>query len=182
MPQAGQGRPTRLSKAFRNATAKTGREFLRKVLKDMPPKVKPIQVDGGSEFKADYEAKGIDLWVLPPKSPELTGCVERINGNWSCEFHSCWYLDHENLVKMNRCVDAFAAEFNTFRPHGSLGGLTPERILNTAADKRKCGKNVGNPCPTPETRMQRKKRLSTSFPRSPRRAERITTEQLGQYL
>ena len=106
MPQAGQGRPTRPSKAFRNATAKTGREFLRKVLKDMPSKVKPIQVDGGSEFKAEYEAKGIDLWGLPPKSPELTGCVERTNGNWSYEFHGCWDLDHENLVKMNRCVDA----------------------------------------------------------------------------
>jgi len=45
--------------------------------------VKAIQVDGGSEFKADFEAacqaRGIRLCVLPPRSPKLNGCVERGN-------------------------------------------------------------------------------------------------------
>ena len=53
------------------------REFLGKVVKEMPFKVKAVQVDGGSEFKAECEARGIDLWILPPKSPKLNGCVER---------------------------------------------------------------------------------------------------------
>ena len=34
---------------------------------------------------------------------------------------------------MNRCIDAFADDFNTFRPHGSLGGLIPEQNFKTAA-------------------------------------------------
>ena len=36
---------------------------------------------------------------------------------------------------------------------------TKTQIYSNNADKRKCGKNVGNPCPKPETRKQRKKRI-----------------------
>jgi putative transposase len=39
----------------------------------MPFPVKVIQVDGGSEFMAEfetaYQAKGVALCVLPPRSP-----------------------------------------------------------------------------------------------------------------
>ena len=66
--------------AFRSATAKNGREFPGKVVGEMPFEAEAIQIDGGSEFNADCEARGIDLWVLPPRSPELNGCVERTNG------------------------------------------------------------------------------------------------------
>ena len=92
-----------------------------------------IQVNGGSEFKAEFEARGINLWVLPPKSPELNGSVERSNGTWRCEFRGYQEIDYENLVKVSHCIDAFADDFNRIRPHGSLGGLTPEQKLNTAA-------------------------------------------------
>ena len=78
-----------------------------------------IQINGGSEFKAEFEAgceaRGIYLWVLPPKSPELNGCVERTNGMWRCEFHGYWEIDCENLVKVSRCIDAFADDFNRIR-------------------------------------------------------------------
>ena len=105
-----------------------GREFLGKVIKEMPFKVKAIQIDGGSELKAEFdaecEARGIDLWILPPKSPELNGCVERTNGTWRCEFHGCWEIEYEDIVKVNRCIEAFTDAFNRIWPHGSLGGLT----------------------------------------------------------
>jgi hypothetical protein len=49
----------------------------------MPFAVESIQVDGGSEFRTDVEEScaesGIDLFVLPPRSPELNGCVEHCN-------------------------------------------------------------------------------------------------------
>ncbi len=42
-----------------------------------------IQVDGGSEFMKDFDAacqaKGIPLYVLPPKRLQYNGGVERIN-------------------------------------------------------------------------------------------------------
>ena len=59
--------------------------------------------------------------------------LERTNGTWCYEFHGCWEIDYEDLASVNRCIDAFADDFNPFRPHGSLGGLTPEQHLKTAA-------------------------------------------------
>jgi len=43
--------------------------------------IKAIQVDGGSEFesvfKEECQKRNIKLFVLPPRSPKLNGCVER---------------------------------------------------------------------------------------------------------
>jgi len=52
------------------ATSHTAKEFLDTLDKQMPFKVKVIQVDGGSEFYSEFEreceSKGIRLFVLPP--------------------------------------------------------------------------------------------------------------------
>lgn len=49
----------------------------------LPFPLRSIQVDGGSEFMADFEdaceALGIPLHVLPPRRPQWNGCVERAN-------------------------------------------------------------------------------------------------------
>ena len=81
------------SHAFRKAITKNGREFLGKALENIPFEVKAVQVDGGSEFKAECETKGIDFWILPPKSPELNGCNELTNGTSRCEYRGCWEID-----------------------------------------------------------------------------------------
>ena len=66
---------------YGRATAGTARDFLDTVIERMPGPVKAIQVDGGSEFRAEFEAaceqKGLRLFVLPPRFPKLNGCVER---------------------------------------------------------------------------------------------------------
>ena len=102
----------------------------------MPFKVKAIQVDGGSEFKAEFEQecqkRGIALRVLPPRSPKPDGTVERTIGTWRCEFHGCWDIP-DDLAKINLLVDAFADEFNRVRPHRSLGCRTPEEFLRAAS-------------------------------------------------
>ena len=63
------------------ATAATAAGFLDRLVARMPFPVRAIQVDGGSEFQAVFEeacqARGIRLFVLPPRSPKLNGCVER---------------------------------------------------------------------------------------------------------
>ena len=63
---------------------------------------------------------------------QLNGCVEPTDGTWRYEFHGCWVIDCENLVKVNRCIDAFADEFNKVRSHRLLGGLTPKQNLKIA--------------------------------------------------
>ena len=57
------------AQACRNATAHNAKRLLDKLQADMP--FPAIQVDGGSEFKADFERecqkRGIDLFELPPR-------------------------------------------------------------------------------------------------------------------
>lgn len=66
------------------ATAGTAVAFLDELVGRMPFPVQAIQVDGGSEFMADFEEacqqRGIALYVLPPRSLKLNGRVERLNG------------------------------------------------------------------------------------------------------
>ena len=121
------------AQAWRRATAHNAKRFLDKLQADMPFPIQAIQVDGGSEFKADFETecrrRGITLFELPPRSPELNGHVERNNGAWRYEFYATWDLANDDLDGINRWIDAFADEFNTFRPHQALGGQTPEQYL-----------------------------------------------------
>ena len=121
------------AQAFRRASAHNAKDFLDKLQADMPFPIRAIQVDGGSEFKADFEAecarRGIALYELPPRTPALNGHVERNNGAWRYEFYATWELPNDNLDDINRWIDAFADEFNTFRPHQALGGQTPAEYL-----------------------------------------------------
>lgn len=116
------------------ATASRASAFLDKLLADMPFKVSAIQVDGGSEFMADFEQacqeKNLALYVLPPKRPQLNGAVERCNGSWRYEFYAAYDLPHR-LDKLQPLVDAFAHRFNHHRPHDALDGKTPAEYLKT---------------------------------------------------
>ena len=60
-----------------------------------------IQVDGGSEFMAEFEDAckelGIDLRVLPPRRPQRNGHVERANRTARIEFWN--FLDCDLTVK-----------------------------------------------------------------------------------
>lgn len=118
----------------RNATANAASRFLDKMQAEMPFPIKAIQVDGGAEFKAEFEAeckrRNIDLWVLPPRSPKLNGAVERNNRTWRYEFYAAWQLDTDCIERIGKWADAFAHEHNTTRPHHALDGLTPAEYLD----------------------------------------------------
>jgi transposase InsO family protein len=120
------------AQAFERATATSAALFLGKLLADMPFPVKGIQVDGGSEFMAEFEqaceARQIKLYVLPPKSPEINGAVERCNSAWRYEFYAVYDLP-TRLDELNPLIDAFQHRYNTWRPHGALGGKTPQQYL-----------------------------------------------------
>jgi transposase InsO family protein len=121
-----------VAKACDRATAHTASLFLDKVLAQMPFPVKAIQVDGGSEFKAQFEQacqdKGLTLYELPPKRPQLNGAVERCNGAWRYEFYGVYDLPR-TLDQLNPLLDSFQHLYNHHRPHGALAGLTPAAYL-----------------------------------------------------
>jgi putative transposase len=117
---------------YGRATAITARDFLDAVIERMPGPVKAIQVDGGSEFKAEFEEacreKGLRLFVLPPRSPKLNGCVERAQRTHKEEFYQM--LDPpDSLVELRRLLLAQELCYNTVRPHQALGQLTPQQWL-----------------------------------------------------
>jgi len=123
-----------VGKAFNRATAASASAFLDKVIADMPFPVEAIQVDGGSEFKAEFERacqiKGIRLYELPPKRPQINGAVERCNGSWRYEFYACYELPR-TVQELNPILDSFQHLYNHHRPHGALAGQTPASYLKT---------------------------------------------------
>jgi len=76
----------------RGKAASTMRESLQRMETRLPFAIKGIQIDGGSEFKAEFEAycceRGIHLFVLPPRSPKLNGMVERLQRTYRDEFYA----------------------------------------------------------------------------------------------
>lgn len=121
-----------VAQATRRATSSAAAGFLDKVLADMPFPISALQVDGGSEFMAGFEtacqAKQLELFVLPPKSPKLNGAVERANGSWRYEFYAVYDLP-DTLAALNPLIDSFQHLYNHHRPHGALHGLTPAQYL-----------------------------------------------------
>jgi putative transposase len=125
------------AKAFSTATAGCAKNFLDKLVTAFPFKISGIQVDGGSEFMAEFEQackdKGLALFVLPPKRPDLNGAVERAQGSWRYEFYACHDLPYR-LDRLNQHIDAFAHLYNRYRPHGALGGQTPNDYLSRTSN------------------------------------------------
>jgi transposase InsO family protein len=123
-----------VARPCKQATAKNAAQFLEQVLKQMPDPVKAIQIDGGSEFMAEFEQacadKMLPLYVLPPRSPKLNGAVERCNGAWRYEFYACIDLPL-SIDKITPLVDAFQHLYNHHRPHGALAGKTPAQYLSS---------------------------------------------------
>jgi len=87
-----------------------------------------IQVDGGSEFRDEFETSckemGIALFVLPPRKPKWNGCVERANGTTRYEFYS-FYEGALTLKAMNKELNVYQDYYNDYRPHDGIGLETP---------------------------------------------------------
>jgi len=114
------------------ATAGTAADFLGTLLARLPFAVRAIQVDGGSEFKASFEAAcqdlGLALFVLPPRSPKLNGRVERLNRTFREEFWEL-YDGPLDLEPLRAALQEAEHRYNAARPHQALGYLTPAAHL-----------------------------------------------------
>jgi len=126
--------------AHRRATASNAAEFLETLQHRMPFPLRALQVDGGSEFAAQFEQacqqRGLHLFVLPPRSPKLNGAVERANRTHSEEFYQVTPCSLE-LKKLNRELRHWERIYNTVRPHQALGYLTPHQFLAQFSSQRK---------------------------------------------
>ena len=118
----------------RSATAGTAADFLEDLLDRFPIRIRAIQVDGGSEFMADFEEtcarNAIPIFVLPPRSPKLNGRVERFNRTSREEFWQCYDGDLD-LASVGAALRAWEDEYNHRRPHQALQMQTPSAYLQS---------------------------------------------------
>jgi len=117
---------------YHRATAQAAASFLDTLLERMPFPVRAIQVDGGSEYEAEFEAAcqqwGLQLFVLPPRSPKLNGHVERAQRTHQEEFYQVADLSW-TVSELRPQLLAWEKVYNTVQPHQGLGYRTPLEVV-----------------------------------------------------
>ena len=93
---------------------------------------KRIQVDNGSEFIS----KDFDRWAYEnqvtldysrPRKPTDNPFIESFNGSFRDEcLNTNWFLSLEDAVEK---IEDWRHEYNHFRPHSSLKGMTPQEMV-----------------------------------------------------
>lgn len=101
---------------------------------------KRIKVDNGSEFIS----KALDKWAYEnsvildfsrPGKPTDNAFIESFNGSFRDEcLNANWFLSLEDAKEK---ILAFKEEYNHFRPHSSLGNLTPIEATEKEQQTRK---------------------------------------------
>ena len=88
-----------------------------------------LRIDNGPEFAGsalDARAyrRGIKLHFIDPGKPVQNAYVESFNGRFRDEcLNEHWF---PTLEEARRLIEAWRQDYNTVRPHSSLGDLTPE--------------------------------------------------------
>jgi len=95
-----------------------------------------IQVDNGPEFISRVVdqwayANGVTLHFFDPGKPVQNAFIESFNGKFRDEcLNQSWYT---SLEEARQEVETWRVDYNTVRPHNSLGYLTPEEYAAKVA-------------------------------------------------
>ena len=116
-------------------SSKAAKKILDIIEERVPCKPRAIQIDGGSEFKAEFERecqkRKILLFVLPIKSPRLNGVVERMQRTSKEEIYDIKPMPL-TLDEHNRLLEREDYVYNHIRPHDALDLLTPNEYYSHA--------------------------------------------------
>ena len=78
-------------------------------------------------------ANGVRLHFIDPGKPTQNGFIESFNGKFRDEcLNQNWFVD---LDDARRIIEAWRVDYNTVRPHSSLGYRTPHEFAREAAGK-----------------------------------------------
>ena len=118
----------RVLQVYKTRAANNTLDFLDKVIEEMPFPVQRIQTDRGMEFFAEKVQRrlmeyGIKFRPNKPGSPHLNGKVERSQKTDLEEFYPTIDLNSGNLEDL---LAEWQHYYNWFRPHSSIGGISPE--------------------------------------------------------
>ena len=97
-----------------------------------------IIIDNGPEFISNaldawaYQ-RGVKLTFIRPGKPVENAYIESFNGRLRDEcLNESWFLSIEHA---RRVVEDWRIDYNTARPHSSLGNLSPEEFIRQEARK-----------------------------------------------
>jgi putative transposase len=94
-----------------------------------------ITVDHGPEFEGQVLDEwayrhGVQLNFIRPGKPVENAYIESFNGRFRDEcLNEHWFL---TMAHARRVIESWRIEYNTERPHSSLGNLTPEEFAAAA--------------------------------------------------
>jgi putative transposase len=97
-----------------------------------------ITVDNGPEFDGQVLDKwayrsGVRLSFIRPGKPNENAYIESFNGKFRDEcLNEHWFI---SLVHARNIIEAWRIEYNTERPHSSLGNQTPQEFAAARATK-----------------------------------------------
>ena len=98
---------------------------------------KSITVDNGPEFDGQVLDKwayrsSVHLSFIRPGKPNENAYIESFNGKFRDEcLNEHWFI---SLAHARSVIEAWRIEYNTERPHSSLGNLTPDEFAQTMAE------------------------------------------------
>src|SRR5437762_11175112 len=98
---------------------------------------KSITVDNGPEFDGQVLDKwayrsNVHLSLIRPGKPNENAYIESFNGKFRDEcLNEHWFI---SLAHARSVIEAWRIEYNTERPHSSLGNLTPEEFAQTIGE------------------------------------------------
>jgi putative transposase len=98
-----------------------------------------IRSDNGSEFIAEtvqgfMAEQGIKSIYIDPGCPWQNGVIESFNSRFRKEFSDRWYF--HNFDDIQVAMDDWLLDYNRYRPHGSLGLMTPDEFAGKPVDRR----------------------------------------------
>jgi putative transposase len=94
-----------------------------------------IRLDNGPELTAQAfvdwaESKGIALLYIQPGKPNQNAFVERFNRSFRDEVLDANLFN--SITQAQEAADAWVMDYNQFRPHDSLGDMTPMEFRSRA--------------------------------------------------
>ena len=107
-----------------------------------------LVMDNGPEFQsraldAWAHQRGVELQFIRPGKPVENAFIESFNGRLRDEcLNEHWFL---SLADARRIIEAWRVSYNTARPHGGLGQLTPEQFAHQleAANTTRLSARIG---------------------------------------
>ena len=120
---------------YSNAKATSAKKFLKELIQVAPYPIKSVQVDGGSEFMAEFETEcerlKLKLEVLPPSKPTYNGGGERANRTFREEFYDEPEVLADSIGALRFDLKNAVTKYNTYRPHFALNGQTPMEYIRS---------------------------------------------------